>query len=180
MHEVMENEDYYRGENFGIVRKYLKDGKYMWMILPDEGTAPEELLEQGDAVDVLLSEVNWEDWERYEIHLALPKFDVTSDTDLLAGLQSLGVTDVMDSSLSDFTPMTTEASNLYLSMAQHAVRVKVDEEGVEAAAFTVLATGESSEAPPPRKIDFVLDRPFLFAITSQDGLPLFVGVVNQP
>ena len=180
MHEVMENEDYYRGENFGIVRKYLKDGKYMWMILPDEGTAPEELLEQGDAVDVLLSEYNWEEWERCEIHLALPKFDVASDTDLLGGLQSLGVTDVMDSSLSDFTPMTTEASNLYLSMAQHAVRVKVDEEGVEAAAYTVLAAGETSEAPPPRKIDFVLDRPFLFAITSQDGLPLFVGVVNQP
>ena len=31
-----------------------------------------------------------------------------------------------------------------------------------------------------QEIDFILDRPFLFAITSQDGLPLFVGVVNQP
>ena len=35
-------------------------------------------------------------------------------------------------------------------------------------------------APPKDEMDFVLDRPFLFAITGTDGLPLFVGVVNQP
>lgn len=35
-------------------------------------------------------------------------------------------------------------------------------------------------APPEEEMDFVLDRPFLFAITGYDGLPLFVGVVNQP
>ncbi len=29
-------------------------------------------------------------------------------------------------------------------------------------------------------MDFVLDRPFLFAITAEDGLPLFVGLVNRP
>lgn len=35
-------------------------------------------------------------------------------------------------------------------------------------------------APPEEEMDFVLDRPFLFAITGADGLPLFVGVVNRP
>ena len=34
--------------------------------------------------------------------------------------------------------------------------------------------------PPDEEIDFILDKPFLFAITGYDGLPLFVGVVNQP
>jgi len=37
--------------------------------------------------------------------------------------------------------------------------------------------------PREDEIDFVLDRPFLFAITNSwrdSGLPLFVGVVNQP
>jgi hypothetical protein len=29
-------------------------------------------------------------------------------------------------------------------------------------------------------MDFVLARPFLFAIGSPDGLPLFTGVVNDP
>ena len=29
------------------------------------------------------------------------------------------------------------------------------------------------------EIDFVLDRPFLFAVTSQTGQLLFVGIVNR-
>ena len=29
-------------------------------------------------------------------------------------------------------------------------------------------------------MDFVLDRPFAFVIESQDGLPLFAGIVNEP
>ena len=55
----------------------------------------------------------------------------------------------------------------------------VDEEGVTAAAYTViLAPGASM--PPEEEVDFVLDRPFLFAITGVDNLPLFVGLVNRP
>ena len=34
--------------------------------------------------------------------------------------------------------------------------------------------------PPEEEIDFTLDRPFLFVITSPDNLPMFVGVVNDP
>ena len=33
---------------------------------------------------------------------------------------------------------------------------------------------------PEEEVDFVLDRPFLFAITGVDNLPLFVGLVNRP
>ena len=35
-------------------------------------------------------------------------------------------------------------------------------------------------APPEEEVDFVLNRPFVFAITGTDGLPLFVGIVHQP
>ena len=30
------------------------------------------------------------------------------------------------------------------------------------------------------EIDFTVDRPFLFVISSQDNLPLFAGVVTEP
>ena len=70
---------------------------------------------------------------------------------------------------------------VFVSSAAHAARVKIDEEGCEAAAYTVEYTSNTA-APmaPEEEIDFVLDRPFLFAITGNDGLPLFVGVVNVP
>ena len=48
-----------------------------------------------------------------------------------------------------------------------------------AAAYTVMMEAGAAE-PPDEEIDFTLDRPFVFAITSQDGLPLFIGIVNTP
>lgn len=34
--------------------------------------------------------------------------------------------------------------------------------------------------PPQERVDLILDRPFLFVHTNSDGLPLFVGIVNEP
>ena len=55
----------------------------------------------------------------------------------------------------------------------------VDEEGVAAAAYTVMPV-EGATEPPEDEVDFVLDRPFLFCLTSADGLPLFAGTVANP
>ena len=75
--------------------------------------------------------------------------------------------------------MIENADGVFLSRAEHAARVAIDEEGVTAAAYTVMMEAGAA-MPPDEKIDFTLDRPFVFAITSQDGLPLFIGVVNTP
>ena len=95
-------------------------------------------------------------------------------------LAQLGITDVMDGGKSDFTPLTTADSALELTQAKHAARVKIDEDGCEAAAYTVLAPEATAMMGPEDEIDFTLDKPFVFAITGIDGLPLFVGLVNQP
>lgn len=175
----------FRGSGFTATSKAMKNGGAMWFVLPDEGTAPEALLD-GRFTDFLLSNKwdetasgYWADQKVYQVNLSLPKFDVASDTDLRDGMKAMGITDVFDYTVSDFTPLTDEANDLYVSQARHAARVKVDEEGVEAAAYTVM-TVENMGLFLGDEIDFTLDRPFLFAITGEDGLPLFVGVVNQP
>ena len=117
--------------------------------------------------------------EYARVHFSVPKFDIASQLDLIDGLKALGVTDVFDPTVSDFTPMTTDTDEIYVSEVTHAARVKIDEEGVEAAAFTVIV-GDAAAAEPEDEIYFTLDRPFLFAISSRDDLPLFAGVVNQP
>ena len=68
---------------------------------------------------------------------------------------------------------------IFVSQAKHGVRVAVDEEGVTAAAYTLMSMAGAGE-PPADEIDFTLDRPFLFALSDRQGLPLFTGVVNQP
>ena len=179
MHQTVTG-TYYWGERFSAVRRSMAaDGGAMWFILPDEGYTPADLLVDEQAMTFMLDRGDWENNKYLMVNQSIPKFDVTSQIDLRAGLQALGVTDVFDPGLSDYTPMTTERSDIFLSKAQHDARVIIDEEGVEAAAYTVLAN-PSAGMPPQEEIDFVVDRPFLFVITGADSLPLFVGVVNQP
>ena len=61
-------------------------------------------------------------------------------------------------------------------LIKHAARVKIDEEGVEAAAFTAIV-GAGAAMPPEDEMDFVLDRPFAFVIRGLDSVPLFEGTV---
>ncbi len=176
----------YRGDGFSAVSKPMRNGDAeMWFILPDEGVSPEALLD-GRFSAFLLAEKQdssagsyWTDQIHGMIRLSLPRFDVSSYTDLIPGMQAMGITDVFDYTVSDFSPLTDEADHLFVSEASHAARVKVDEEGVEAAAYTLIdvkATGMLMGD----EIAFTLDRPFLFAVTGADGLPLFAGIVNQP
>ena len=54
----------------------------------------------------------------------------------------------------------------------------IDEEGCKAASLTVMMY-EGAVAPEDHA-EFILDRPFIFEIMSDTGLPLFVGIVNNP
>lgn len=170
---------YYWGEYFSAVDQSLANVGTMWLILPDEGVSVDELIKDDQAMEFVMAQ-EWEDQKSLIVHLAVPKFDVSSDMDLIPGLKALGVADVFDSQISDFTPLTTDIEQIWLSQAEHAARVQIDEEGCTAAAYTVIADATSAEPEEQEEIDFTLDRPFLFVITGVEGLPLFAGVVNQP
>lgn len=170
---------YYLGDKFSAVSQSFKESGDMWFLLPDEGVTPEELLADEEAMEFLFTEKKY-DWERPAlVNEAIPKFDVSAQFELEDGLKALGITDVFDPERADFTPMTTGVNGpITLGQTSHAARVVIDEEGCSAAAFTVLGPG--GEAPPKEEVDFVLDRPFLFCVTGDSGLPLFVGVVHYP
>ena len=170
---------YYSGEGWGAVRLGLRGGHAMWFILPDEGVSADALLEDAEVMR-LMSAGEAGGGEYARVYLSVPKFDIASQLDLIDGLKALGVTDVFDSDVSDFTPMTADADEICVTTATHAARVKIDEDGVEAAAFTVLEPGDTAPMPPELEIHFTLDRPFLFSVVTGDGLPLFAGIVNTP
>ena len=182
MHQRIDDAAYYRGEDFSAIEKSMH-GSSMKIILPDEGVSVDELLASGQVGDFLASfsdsSNSWENRNFAIINLSLPKFDVASDIDLTDSLKALGVTDVLDKEKSDFSPMFTEG-NAYLGEAKHAARVTVDEEGVEAAAYTVMLAMPTSQGGADLVVDFIADRPFIFAITGEGGALLFAGVVNNP
>lgn len=171
---------YYWGEDFGAVQLTLGDGDRMWLILPDEGLTPEDILASGHAMELVLGGASvTENQKMLRINLSLPKFDVVDDTRLNEALHNLGITDVFDPDNADFTPILPQQT-AWVDAVSHAARVKVDEEGVEAAAYTAMLFAGAAR-PPEEEMDFVLDRPFLFVISSyRSNLPLFAGIVNEP
>ena len=148
----------------------------MWFILPDEDTSVESILNEDKTLDFIAN--NGEGTENKEIlvNLSIPKFDVTSNLDLKEGLKNLGLSDLFAYGKADFSALTD--TGLAVSDVKQSARVKIDEEGVEAAAFTVI-TADGAGFLPDDEVDFVLNRPFIYVITGADGLPLFVGVINN-
>lgn len=171
-------QSYYWGGKFSAMAKGLEDAGDMWLILPDEGVTIDDLLLDDELSEMMLAGGEWKNNSFTQINLSMPKFDAASDLDIIKGLENLGITDIFDAEISDFSSMTKETDEIYVSEAEHAARVVVDEEGCTAAAFTVMEA--SGSGMPEDEVDFVLDRPFLFAITNDAGFPLFIGIVNQP
>ncbi len=185
---------YYRGEKFGATLKYLKDGARFWMILPDEGISPAALL--GDAEykaflaavstpansfsdeDIPVSyPIVWEDAMSTKVHLALPKFDIEETNDLKDELESMGLSACFSLEKADFSRLTDAPA--YVSKVQQSARFIVDEEGISAASYVVEAfAGEP--IPPEEEVWFTLDRPFLFVLTTEDAVPVYAGIVNNP
>jgi serine protease inhibitor len=93
-------------------------------------------------------------------------------------MKALGLTDALDPGTADFTPLREEGENLFISSAEHAATVEIDENGVTGAAYTMMAYGEGALLVE-EEIDFVLDRPFLFVVTGMDGSVLFSGIVRN-
>lgn len=168
--------NYYWGDTYGAVSLGLKNGCRMWFILPDEGLTPEDVLRDGQYMDMLLFD-EWVKRKYMKVNLSVPKFDVSQARDLKDGLQALGVTDLFSPETADFSAITSDTP-VFITAANQAVRVQVDEQGVKAAVY-IEFPGAGAAMPPEEIIDFKLDRPFLFVLTS-DQVPLVAGVVNEP
>ena len=167
---------YYWGDHFSAVALGLKNGSRMWFILPDEGCTTADVLADGQYMQMVLQQ-DWENAKWMKVNLSVPKFDVNSTINLKDGFEKMGVTDVFIEGKANFSEITADVP-IFLTAANQSVRVQIDEEGVKAAAY-IEFPGAGSPAPPEEIIDFILDRPFIFAITT-DSIPLFAGTVNNP
>ena len=125
----------------------------------------------------MILQQDWENTKWMRVNLSVPKFDVNSTVNLKEGLQEMGVTEVFSEAIANFNEITGDMP-IYLTAANQSIRVQIDEEGVKAAVY-IKFPGAGSAAPPEATIDFILDKPFIFAITIE-SIPLFVGTINQP
>lgn len=178
MNQKLRQMHYYWGESFGAVALGLKNGSKMWFILPDEDKSIDMVLAEGEYLDMVAAPYEgWENTKYMKVNLSVPKFDIQAKQNLRSGFEKMGITDLFQYGLADFSGAFE--GPVFLTAANQAVRVEIDEQGVKAAAYIELP-GAGAAMPPEEIIDFVLDRPFLFVISGRSGIPLFAGTVNQP
>ena len=166
----------------------LPYGNSLWnmtVMLPEEGATIDDLIKQ-----VTLSRLpNNPGWmcgtggyfyQGYEVDLKLPRFETSSDTDelgLVELMKKMGIKQAFDSDFAEI-PNMCEDRNLYISMMRQKAKIKVNEEGSEAAAVTVAGVNATTAVSPQEypKATFHANRPFVYVISeASSGVILFVG-----
>ncbi|MDD2427149.1 MAG: serpin family protein [Eubacteriales bacterium] len=185
MNSVYGTAGFYRGEGYTRASLGLKNSE-MVFILPDEGVSPYELIATSEKLDATFNGGE-EFWG--EVVWQVPKFSFASKLDLKETLQNLGIESAFLPE-ADFSGITDHLA--YISALNQETHIAINEEGVEASAFTHIAY--AGAAPPSDRAGMILDRPFIFAITTntsyQTGegdsdwdsvqIPIFVGICEDP
>ncbi|ABI99005.1 serpin-like protein [Deerpox virus W-1170-84] len=104
----------------------------------------------------------------------LPRFSTESNIDLKDVLTKMGIKNIFDKDLADFTTMTKE--EIYVSKALQKTKIDVDETGTTAQSSTVIL------AVPRRVIKSIIcNRPFMFLIEHKPTrMILFSGIIRDP
>ena len=147
----------------------------MTFVLPAEGTSAADLMADPAALEEAFTAPS-DDLGR--ITYIMPKATFDSSFDLIPALKRLGVEDAFGDA-ANFSNLTSTPA--FISEVKQESHVTWDEEGAEAGAYTNM--GIAKMALPPENVEEVelrLDRPFLFQITSSQGIPLFIGICGDP
>ena len=184
--------------------QYLKNGEYsaikipygnglwtMTVMLPEEGKTTDDIIERIGQLGFLEGNgfcgTMGDTYMAHEVDLKLPRFETSSDTDkltlkggLVALLQQLGINLVFNQSLSE-VPNMCEKENMYIGMMRQKAKIKVNEEGSEAAAVTIGGANCTAFTPNPQPVEypkaiFHANRPFVYTISeASSGVIVFVG-----
>lgn len=111
-----------------------------------------------------------------DVNVLLPRFAFSTRLSLKSMWQFLGARSVFQPGVANLSAMA--GSPYYVDQLVHEASIEVNERGAEAAAATVAAAMPFASAEPQkrRKVSFIANRPFLWAIMHKPtGLLLFLG-----
>ena len=177
--------NYLRNDQYAAVSIPYGNGQWMMTVmLPEDGKTTDDVISSlaasGWSTDFLKNPLR--EARRYAVDLKLPRFETAFDTDDAGGLiellMGMGIRRAFDGNSAEI-PNMCENGDLYISMMKQKAKIKVNEEGSEAAAVTIaglnfLSAVADTQEPP--KATFHANRPFVYVIHEQSsGVILFVG-----
>ncbi|MBQ3629786.1 MAG: serpin family protein [Prevotella sp.] len=174
---------YTKNETYSAVE--IPYGNKMWtmtVLLPEDGKTTDDVIDYLAQTGWTLGYANtpMSGARTHEVDLKLPRYETSSDTDNMEGglislLQKMGIHRTFDSNNTEICNMCSLP--VYISMMRQKAKIKVNEEGSEAAAVTV-AEGYVNAAMPETipTATFHADHPFVYVIReASSGVILFVG-----
>jgi len=149
---------------------YGNNAYRMTILLPKEGKTVYDVAQtlKGDT------------WQRFQwmgsalVDVKLPRFESQTNIGLVEVMSALGMPKAFTGAAEfpNFCNVPT-----YIDMMKQVAKIKLNEEGTEAAAITVIGMRETSAGPSePERVEFHATRPFLYVISEQStGAIFFIG-----
>lgn len=117
------------------------------------------------------------------VNVSLPRFTIDTtfaSDDTIAALKELGVSDAFTPGTANLGKMTDSSTDaLFIGSIIQGTRIEVNEHGAKASAFTKAGTDAAGAPAQQQSVDFTVNRPFLYALTTPDNIPLFIGAVRN-
>ena len=150
---------------------YGNEAYRMVILLPKDGKTTDDVksrLDQ-DTWNTLISNMY-----KTRVDVKIPSFETSTDLlHLKEALFDMGIRKAFSLEEADFSNMAKE--KVLVSDVLHKARIKVDEQGSEAAAVTVMEM-QAAAGPGFKDLEFHADHPFIYAITEvSTGAIFFIG-----
>ena len=185
METKSEDISYYEGDDVTAIsmdlEEYDEEQMEFIAIMPDENLS--EYVENFEIENLEDIDDNLKTASDNEggIHLTIPRFSFDYSLDMVEDLEKLGIVDAFSEKTADFSNMSTTDS-MFVGDVLHKANIDFSEEGVKAAAATVIYMNDLSairdgEEPVLIKID----KPFMYVIRDKKtGEIWFTGTVYEP
>lgn len=165
--------EYAENDEYQMIRLPYHGGCEMTVYLPKDSTAADKWSEK-DYLYQLGLEADKQEWDRREVSLSMPKFEMEYGKELKDILKELGLEGIFDGCIYDrLTDAEMAVGSIY-----HKTAIKNDENGTEAAAVTMMLMEAMALLPEDDIVEMNMDHPFYFTISNTEtGLKLFEGCV---
>ena len=182
--------NYMKNNTYSAIEMPYGNGLWnMVVMMPEEGKTADDIIDHlkmfgvypmlYDDIDGSLA--SWV-FGPYEVDLKLPRYETSSDTDdledgLIGLMKKMGIKRAFDDALAEIPNMCELP--VYIEIMRQKAKIKVNEEGSEAAAVTVA--GETNQSMGSGSVEypkatFHANRPFVYVIReASSGVILFVG-----
>ena len=194
-----------QGPNFRVLALPYKSGDNFYIILPSSKDTPirsnslindsfaeevDESQNQTISLDEIIEKLTPETFsslkfEKHEISLMIPVFELSKDIDLRKILTSLGLENLFKPGQSELNNILSNSAttnvctkeNIHITSAKQKNKIIVNEKGTAAVSLQSFVLDFATGAFMGRNAaPFIVDRPFIFMINNG----AFIGIINDP